>query len=94
MSECSAKPDDKEVFALRVGVRLQFERAQKSWVLLYPEGVVQLSDTAAAILRRLDGLCSTSTLIRELDSAYNAETRSDVLEFLETAYERRWIERR
>ena len=36
-------------------LRLQFEPVQASWVLLYPEGMVQLNPSAAEILRRCDG---------------------------------------
>ena len=35
--------------------RLQFESVQNAWVLLYPEGMVQLNPSAAEILRRCDG---------------------------------------
>ncbi|MFX5622761.1 pyrroloquinoline quinone biosynthesis peptide chaperone PqqD, partial [Acinetobacter baumannii] len=31
-------------------LRLQWEEAQQAWVLLYPEGMVTLNDSAAAIL--------------------------------------------
>jgi pyrroloquinoline quinone biosynthesis protein D len=92
--DAAAKIGDADVFALRNGVRLQFEQSQNSWVLLYPEGMVQLSETAAEIMRRLDSARSVAALIGDLDAAYGADTRADVVEFLETARERRWIERR
>lgn len=82
-----------DVVALRRGVRIQFEQAQNSWVLLYPEGMVQLGDTAAEIMKRIDGVRDIAEIIRDLDEAYSADTGADVIEFLETAHERRWIER-
>lgn len=43
--------------------RLQFEPAQSRWVLLYPEGMVQLNDSAAEILKRCDGLKSLPDIV-------------------------------
>jgi pyrroloquinoline quinone biosynthesis protein D len=72
--------------------RLQWEPAQSSDVLLYPEGMVKLSDSAAQILKRVDGIRSVSGIIRDLESAYpGTELDSDVREFLSTALERGWI---
>ena len=36
------------------GFRLQFEPAQEAHVLLYPEGMVKLNNSAAAIMTRPD----------------------------------------
>ena len=35
--------------------RLQWEEAQDNYVLLYPEGMVKLNQSAAEILKRCDG---------------------------------------
>ncbi|HEY1328350.1 MAG TPA: pyrroloquinoline quinone biosynthesis peptide chaperone PqqD [Casimicrobiaceae bacterium] len=72
--------------------RLQFEVAQSAWVLLYPEGMVKLSHSAAAILERIDGRTSAEALVRRLQEAFpGADLRGDVLEFLRLADERGWI---
>jgi pyrroloquinoline quinone biosynthesis protein D len=72
--------------------RLQFEPAPSAWVLLYPEGMVRLSDSAAAILQRLDGRRNVDALMRDLERAYpGADVRQDVLDFLETARDGGWI---
>jgi pyrroloquinoline quinone biosynthesis protein D len=72
--------------------RLQFEPQQRAHVLLYPEGMIKLSDTAAEILKRVDGAASIAQIITALEQSYpGADLREDVLEFLETAYERGWI---
>ena len=41
--------------AIAHGMLLQWEPAQEAHVLLYPEGMVKLNGTAAAILTRCDG---------------------------------------
>jgi pyrroloquinoline quinone biosynthesis protein D len=83
-------PDDVPVIPSRF--RLQWEPAQKAHVLLYPEGMVQLSESAAHILKRVDGSTEVSTIIRDLERAFpGADVTSDVLEFLGIARERGWI---
>jgi len=72
--------------------RLQFEQAQAAWVLLYPEGMVKLSDSAGEIMRRIDGGTGVETLIRDLEATFpGADLRQDVLDFLHGAHERGWI---
>ena len=86
---------DADVFAIKHGARLQWEEVQQAWVLLYPEGMVKLSESAAEILRRVDAKTSVTELLQSLSEAYpGADLRADVIELLETAYERGWIERR
>ena len=73
-------------------LRLQWEPAQNAHVLLYPEGMVKLSESAAQILRRLDGRASVSAIIDDLERNFpGADLKSDVLEFLTIAQERGWI---
>lgn len=75
------------------GLRLQWEPAQQSHVLLYPEGMVVLNPTAAAILERCDGERSVDALIADLESAFGeTDLAADILEFLSDAHGRRWIE--
>ena len=83
-------PEDILVIPSRF--RLQWEPAQNAYVLLYPEGMVKLSDSAAEILKRVDGATSISQIIEDLERAFpGAELRSDVLEFVTVAQDRGWI---
>ena len=73
--------------------RFQFEEAQSAWVLLYPEGMIRLSPSAGEIMKRIDGKTSVEALIADLEAAFpGGELRRDVLEFLEVAHGRGWIE--
>lgn len=82
----------QDVPAIAARNRLQFEAAQQAYVLLYPEGMVKLSATAAEVLKRIDGAAPIGQIITALEQEYaGADLREDVLEFLETAYERGWI---
>jgi pyrroloquinoline quinone biosynthesis protein D len=72
--------------------RLQFEPAQAAWVLLYPEGMVKLSHSAAAIMQQVDGARSVAGVIAGLEAAFpGAALRRDVIDFLAVARERGWI---
>jgi pyrroloquinoline quinone biosynthesis protein D len=72
--------------------RLQWEPVQNAHVLLYPEGMVKLSQSAAEILKQVDGVRTLSAILLTLEQMFpGVDLRSDVIEFLTTAYERGWI---
>jgi len=72
--------------------RFQWEPAQDSFVLLYPEGMVQLPGSAGEIMKRVDGSKTVSQIIADLETAFpGADLRQDVIEFLEAAYAKGWI---
>lgn len=75
------------------GFRLQWEDAQGAHVLLYPEGMVRLSESAGAILSRCDGERTLSGVLDSLNEAFpGADLEADVTEFLTIALEKGWIE--
>jgi pyrroloquinoline quinone biosynthesis protein D len=72
--------------------RLQWEEVQRSWVLLYPEGMVKLNGSAGEILQRLDGQTSVGQLIERLQQDFGAsDVSQDVLDFLGHAQRQGWI---
>ena len=73
--------------------RLQYEEAQSRWVLLYPEGMVQLNHSAAEILQRCDGERSLPEIVAELEQAFNAQDLApQVQSLLEEGQRRGWID--
>jgi pyrroloquinoline quinone biosynthesis protein D len=81
-----------DVPAIAQRCRLQWEPAQNAHVLLYPEGMVKLSESAAEVLKRVDGATAVSAIIANLEQVFpGADLRADVQEFLDTAYERGWV---
>ncbi|MDQ7745612.1 pyrroloquinoline quinone biosynthesis peptide chaperone PqqD [Hydrogenophaga pseudoflava] len=73
--------------------RLQYEEAQSRWVLLYPEGMVQLNPSAAEILKRCDGERSVDAIVNELEAAFNAQgIGPEVRNLLEEGQRRGWID--
>ena len=72
--------------------RLQYEEAQKAWVLLYPEGMVKLNGSAAEIMTRCDGERTVAAIVADLEAAFAATgLQGDVIAFLEMARGRGWI---
>ena len=73
--------------------RLQYETAQTRWVLLYPEGMVQLNDSAAEILRRCDGVRSVEQIVQDLEQAFAVEgIAPQVRALIEEGGRRGWID--
>ena len=73
--------------------RLQWEDAQQSWVLLYPEGMVKLNGSAGEIMKRGTGMATLKEIVADLESSFGAQgLTKDVLAFVEVAKKQRWIE--
>jgi pyrroloquinoline quinone biosynthesis protein D len=84
------------VYRLRPGWRLQWEESQQRHVLLYPEGMVQLNDSAGAILTQLDGQRDVDGVIEALEARYpeapSGAIAQDVRDFLVDATQQGWIQ--
>ena len=75
------------------GFRLQWEPAQEAHVLLYPEGMVKLNQSAAAILTRCNGRRTVADIVTDLEGTYElAGLTQDVCAFIAVAVERSWVE--
>ena len=73
--------------------RFQWEAAQNAYVLLFPEGMVQLNVAAGEILRRCDGKRSAAEIIAELRAAFQSDAiDGDVEAFLRSATRDGWVE--
>jgi pyrroloquinoline quinone biosynthesis protein D len=76
------------------GVRLQTDSRSGSAVLLFPEGVLELNETAQEILSRCDG-STVSEIIHKLAEEYNVDLEMlavDVRETLADLQRRKLIE--
>ena len=75
------------------GFRLQFEPAQEAHVLLYPEGMVKLNASAAAIMTRCDGARTVADIVADIEQAYGVTgLTADVTGFVAMAREKGWLE--
>ena len=63
--------------------RLEYDAVRQQRVLLYPEGVVLLNDTGAAILDLCDGKRSIADIAAALQERYHCgDVTGDVVEYL------------
>jgi pyrroloquinoline quinone biosynthesis protein D len=75
------------------GFRLQWEPAQEAHVLLYPEGMVKLNSSAAAIMTRCDGARTVAQIVADIEQAYGVTgVAADVMGFVAMAREKSWLE--
>jgi len=85
--------NDTQIPALARGLRLQWEEVPQTWVLLYPEGRVELNGSAAEIMRRIDGKQSIGAIVGDLQRTFNEpDLRADVIAALALARDHGWIE--
>ena len=76
------------------GVRLQTDSATGKSVLLFPEGIIEINETAHEILTRCDGR-TESEIVQELAEGYDADLAAltaDVRDTLANLQQRRLIE--
>ena len=76
--------------------RFQWEASSNHHVLLYPEGMVQLNESAGAILTHVDGTKTIAEIISQLKQQFPEADDSldqDVIDFFtEAHHELHWIE--
>jgi pyrroloquinoline quinone biosynthesis protein D len=72
--------------------RLQWEEAQQKHVILYPEGMVELNNSSAEILKLCDGSCNAHAIVEVLEKKFDTSgLKDDIHEFLEIALDNGWI---
>jgi pyrroloquinoline quinone biosynthesis protein D len=73
--------------------RLQWEEAQQKYVILYPEGMVELNQSSAEILKCCDGSRNLAEIIGELEEKFaTTDLSNDITNFLEVALKNGWIQ--
>lgn len=73
--------------------RLQWEEAQQKFVILYPEGMVELNQSSAEILKLCDGAHNLAQIVDELEQKFQASGLSnDITAFLHIALQNGWIQ--
>ena len=85
------KNTDKKV-VINSNFQFQWEEKQNCYVLLYPEGMVQLNQSAGEILALCDGVNTIQDIIDKLCEKFNVpDLTKDVFIFLDEAKNRNWI---
>ncbi|HAV4572772.1 TPA: pyrroloquinoline quinone biosynthesis peptide chaperone PqqD, partial [Acinetobacter baumannii] len=78
----------------RQGYRFQFEPAQNGFVILYPEGMIKLNESAGAIGQYIDGTNNVSAIIAQLKQQFGdiPEIDNDVIDYMLVAQQQHWID--
>jgi len=72
--------------------RLQWEEAQQKDVILYPEGMVELNQSSAEILKLCDGTRVLDKIVSDLEERFSTtDLKNDIMAFLEVALQNGWI---
>lgn len=82
-----------DVYALALHHRFQWEEAQNSYVILFPEGMVKLHGGAGEVLKRVDGKATVGAIVAELKAAFpDAEDiEKDIIGMFELAVSKAWL---
>ncbi|MEQ8345974.1 MAG: pyrroloquinoline quinone biosynthesis peptide chaperone PqqD [Sneathiellaceae bacterium] len=87
------QPDSRPVLPRHI--KLRFDKARDSWVLLSPERALVLDEIGADILQRVDGKASVSQIAAQLAAEYDAppaDIAADVTAFLQDLADKRLLE--
>ena len=73
--------------------RLQWEEVQQKDVILYPEGMVELNQSSAEILKLCDGTRKLDQIVSDLEQKFaTTGLVNDITAFLEVALKNGWIQ--
>ena len=73
--------------------RLQWEEAQQKDVILYPEGMVELNQSSAEILKLCDGTRNLDKIVLDLEEKFaTTGLKNDITSFLDVALNNGWIQ--
>ncbi|WP_333878823.1 pyrroloquinoline quinone biosynthesis peptide chaperone PqqD [Methylobacter sp.] len=73
--------------------RLQWEEVQQKDVILYPEGMVELNQSSAEILKLCDGSRKLAQIVSDLEQKFaTTGLVNDITAFLEVALKNGWIQ--
>ncbi len=73
--------------------RLQWEEAQQKDVILYPEGMVELNQSSAEILKLCNGTKTSKQIVTALEEKFSAtDLTNDINNFLNVALQNGWIQ--
>jgi len=86
----SLLPD--QALQLATGYRLQWEEAQNMFVLLYPEGLIELNQSSAEILQVCDGANKLANIVQALETKFETTgLENDIINFINTAIDNGWL---
>ncbi|MEY3747318.1 MAG: hypothetical protein RL194_777 [Pseudomonadota bacterium] len=82
-----------DIYALAPHHRFQWEEAQQSYVILFPEGMVKLHGGAGEVLKRVNGKATVADIVAELKAAFPDadDIENDILGMFDLAVGKQWL---
>ena len=82
-----------DVYALAPHHRFQWEEAQDSYVILFPEGMIKLHGGAGEVLNRVNGKASVDDIVTELKEAFPdaQDIEKDIYGMFDLAVGKAWL---
>ncbi len=82
-----------DIYALAHHHRFQWEEAQQSYVILFPEGMVKLHGGAGEVLKRVDGKATVGDIVAELKAAFPEADgiEDDIIGMFDSAVGKAWL---
>jgi pyrroloquinoline quinone biosynthesis protein D len=82
-----------DVYAIAPHHRFQWEEAQDSYVILFPEGMIKLHGGAGEILKRVDGVASVGDIVTDLKATFPdaPDIEKDIYGMFDLAVGKTWL---
>jgi pyrroloquinoline quinone biosynthesis protein D len=82
-----------DVYALSPHHRFQWEEAQNSYVILFPEGMVKLHGGAGEVIKLVDGKVSVGDVVTALKAAFPDadDIEADIIGMFELGVSKGWL---
>ncbi len=87
--------EQNDIYKITEDHRFQWEEAQQSHVILFPEGMVKLNGSAGEVLSLVDGKNSIDQIIASLKIKFKdvEGIEKDILSMIQFALDKAWIEK-
>ena len=84
---------ESDIYAIALHHRFQWEEAQQSYVILFPEGMVKLHGGAGEVIKLVDGKAAVGDIVAALKAKFpDAEgIEKDILGMFDMAHGKAWI---
>jgi len=82
-----------DIYAIALHHRFQWEEAQQSYVILFPEGMVKLHGGAGEVIKRVDGKATVGDIVADLKAAFpDADgIEDDIIGMFDLAVGKAWL---
>ena len=84
---------ESDIYAIALHHRFQWEEAQQSYVILFPEGMVKLHGGAGEVIKLIDGKATVGDIVAALKAKFpDAEgIEKDIIGMFDMAFGKAWI---